>query len=627
MIDLKNNGYVLQNHIWVNPESDKFNYSDGDEVENRIAKIINEANDLSSLSDELELQINDWPSLYYLDKRRGNLIRPFKDNFKNKKILEVGAGCGSVTRVLGEIGAEVLALEGSKRRAQICKSRCRDLHNVDVICENINNFQCDITFDYIVMVGVFEYANLFITNTNNAQNTMLEKCKKMLNKNGQIIIAIENKLGIKYFAGAKEDHLSAHSLGIEGRYNNRTVRTFSKLELTNILKMAGFEYCSFFAPFPDYKTPNTIISEQGFANELFDTNSLVINSFRKDYQLPRTLNFSPELCWDSIEKEQIQMNFANSFLIFAGQTPIDNNILAAHYSVNGRKNEFAKEKIFYELGGKINVSAQILGTTKNNNSNINHRVIPHEQYEYGANYADYLYYYYMREADNFEVFCMEFAKFYNFLLGKCQLSAQEINENTKIDGSFFDFTIFNTIKNENHFSIIDQEWEYKYEIPLFYVLYRSVSYFIARIGYHGKPMGVENNYEFIKKLYEYCGLNVSFENCVMFQQLENTIQNFISVAKRDLNFELHTHTGEYIVYNMYNTLQGAHNELQGSYNQLQAEHNQLQTHPSELPKNNNLQNEYNILLQNYNKILESKSWRITRPLRVFMRLLRGQPLK
>ena len=44
-------------------------------------------------------------------------------------------------------------------------------------------------------------------------------------------MAIENKLGLKYFAGCKEDHVGRMFEGIEGYKNTSGVETFSKREL------------------------------------------------------------------------------------------------------------------------------------------------------------------------------------------------------------------------------------------------------------------------------------------------------------------------------------------------------------------------------------------------------------
>lgn len=52
--------------------------------------------------------------------------------------------------------------------------------------------------------------------------------KKHLAPGGRIVIAIENKYGLKYFAGCKEDHLGTYFSGIENYEAGGGVRTFSR---------------------------------------------------------------------------------------------------------------------------------------------------------------------------------------------------------------------------------------------------------------------------------------------------------------------------------------------------------------------------------------------------------------
>lgn len=70
-------------------------------------------------------------------------------------------------------------------------------------------------FDYVTLIGVLEYAKSYI-GKDNPYPEYLEKINRLLKPGGKILIAIENRLGLKYFAGCREDHVGREFVGIEG---------------------------------------------------------------------------------------------------------------------------------------------------------------------------------------------------------------------------------------------------------------------------------------------------------------------------------------------------------------------------------------------------------------------------
>ena len=57
--------------------------------------------------------------------------------------------------------------------------------------------------------------------------------KSLLSENGKLFIAIENRFGLKYWAGAREDHTGNYFESLEGYFGNERVKTFSKKELNS----------------------------------------------------------------------------------------------------------------------------------------------------------------------------------------------------------------------------------------------------------------------------------------------------------------------------------------------------------------------------------------------------------
>ncbi len=126
--------------VYVRGGADSFEYTDGTEAEQHLKAVLGNASDLSSHSVELERGIHDWPSEYHLSSKRANLLRGFGFE-QGGRALELGCGCGAISRFLGEQGLEVDAVEGSLSRAQLASLRCRDLPNVSVYCENFNHLE------------------------------------------------------------------------------------------------------------------------------------------------------------------------------------------------------------------------------------------------------------------------------------------------------------------------------------------------------------------------------------------------------------------------------------------------------------------------------------------------------
>ena len=348
---LRIDGYELDSSapgIWMRRAYVGIDYSDGDEVETRIASIVAAATDLSVLSVELRAHCTDWPSTYHLSSARANLLRPFEGMLRGSTVLEVGAGCGAITRYLGEAGASVLALEGSERRARVARARTRDLPNVDVVAEKFEDFRSGRRFDCITLVGVLEYAHQFSSDPD-AARAMLQRVASLLRPGGLLILAIENQLGLKYFAGAPEDHLGVPMRGLERLYAEHGPCTFGRQVLEHKLQAAGLSAVRSYAPFPDYKLPVSVVTPAGWQHPTFDAAALAAQSTRKDPQLPQALGFALERTWPLLEANGIAGDLSNSLLIVASNDsaglPEGDTALAYHYSTS-RKPAFCKETVF-----------------------------------------------------------------------------------------------------------------------------------------------------------------------------------------------------------------------------------------------------------------------------------------
>ncbi len=281
-------------------------YSDGD-IEDELLEIVKTHNDYSTvLAKETR-----WPILYHLSHIRQNIINwyPFK---QNASCLEIGGGCGAITGALCQNLGEVKVVELSKRRSLINLERHKHFDNLEIIVGNLNDIDFKQKFDYITLIGVLEYAGSF-TQTDEPYKDFLLQIKQYLKPKGKLIIAIENRYGLKYFAGAKEDHTGKEFDGITGYKDNNTVRTFGKKELEELLQQSGFPCQEFYYPHPDYKMPMEIYSQ----NWLPGSSSVLSQAPNFDYERFELFNES-DAFQGIIENGQFEF-FANSFLVICGE--------------------------------------------------------------------------------------------------------------------------------------------------------------------------------------------------------------------------------------------------------------------------------------------------------------------
>lgn len=292
--------------------SSKDIYSDGD-IENELLQIAMKDEEENALARD-----HRWPILYHLSEARENLLSwiPIQEN---AKILEIRSGCGALTGLLCRKAERVDCVEISPRRAEISAWRHKERSNLIIHVGNINDMVIAEKFDYITLIGVLEYAGTF-THTKNPFHDLLAYCRNLLKPNGKLIIAIENRLGMKYWSGALEDHTGCLFDGILNYIDYKGIRTFSHHELYLLLKNAGFQEQIWRFPFPDYKLPLEIHSH----NYLPRLSQLQCHT-NLPYDRDKYEFFPENIALASIMQAGLYPEFTNSFLVICTADQMDPN--------------------------------------------------------------------------------------------------------------------------------------------------------------------------------------------------------------------------------------------------------------------------------------------------------------
>ncbi len=275
-----------------------------------------------------------WPILYHFSHIRENILSwiPFKGD---EKVLEVGAGCGAVTGALCRNAGEVTSIDLSMKRSRINAYRHRDQENLKILVGNFQEIEKNLTekYDYITLIGVFEYGEAYIQ-SENPYVDFLKTIARHLKPDGKIILAIENRLGLKYWAGCTEDHFGILFEGLEGYPRTRGVKTFTRKEFRQILKQAGELKASWYYPFPDYKFPMAVYSEK-YLPAKGELNRTEYNFDRFRLQL-----FQESPVYDTLLDNDLYQEFANSFLLMIGREQPEVETVYTKFS-NERDRKFA----------------------------------------------------------------------------------------------------------------------------------------------------------------------------------------------------------------------------------------------------------------------------------------------
>lgn len=318
-------------------------YCDG-AIEDEILKIVRDMSPVE-FGKVIEERAS-WPILYHLSPLRENIVEWIPMD-KDAKVLEVGSGCGAITGALSKKAGSVTCVDLSKKRSFINAYRHAECDNVTIHVGNFKDIEPDLPndYDYICLIGVFEYGKSYIGG-NTPYADFLRILMPHLKKGGRIVIAIENKYGMKYFAGCKEDHLGTYFSGIENYEAGGGVRTFSRKGLERIFRECGVEEYHFYYPYPDYKFMTTLYSDayQPGKGEL--TNNL------RNFDRDRMLLFSEKAAFDGVVEDGLFSVFANSYVAVLGG---DFELKYTKYS-NDRAVEYAiRTEIGKDAAGKAYV--------------------------------------------------------------------------------------------------------------------------------------------------------------------------------------------------------------------------------------------------------------------------------
>ena len=436
-----------------------------------------------------------------------NIVKWY-DFDENKKILEIGANYGEVTQELVNKCKNVTSIEFSKNKIDCIEKRLEDSKNLKLIlCSNLAEQKLNEKYDYIVIIGTAEYANkIGFKNIDD----MLKWALKYLNKDGKILMAIDNKFGVKYLAGSIRNKEEVPFANYKP-YITKDYKMYGKNELEQVLESNNVKY-KFYYPVPNYKLVNLIYTDNYLPNK---------GEYNIYYKEDEEILFNELSFINEAVKNNSFQTFTNSYFIEISKEDLDkNNIYFVKYS-NMRKEEYKIiTKIEKEHVTKQARSEKSIKHLKNIQDNIELlkkiKLNICERPEENTIQSNYIlkptmdeYLAKLVKEDKIEEIYEELYKWEKFLKEKfsVQTNQEECTIFEKYDikidkenltilkDGFFDLTFPNIFYDgTEEYIVFDQEW-YEKNIPLEFILYRAIKQLFFKYNYLKEKINENDLYE------------------------------------------------------------------------------------------------------------------------------------
>lgn len=198
----------------------------------------------------------------------------------------------------------VLINGGDSFLDELIKSRSR-LTIIDEYKSLLSCLEDGNKFDVVIMYDLYDACIRWNVGINELVKSLID-IKQL---NGTLFIAMENKLGMKYWAGCQEEHFGGYYVGIEDYSSwSDKVHPLSKKEIEDIFDGFDVDY-KFYYPYPDYKYPTMLFTDECLPKEgeLFRN----IRNIDRD----RYVMFDEKKAFDSVIKAGLFPEFSNSYLM------------------------------------------------------------------------------------------------------------------------------------------------------------------------------------------------------------------------------------------------------------------------------------------------------------------------
>lgn len=173
-------------------------------------------------------------------------------------------------------------------------------------------------YDYVVAIHALESAKEPVV--------FLQKCKRLLKTGGKLLLAVDNRLGIRYFCGDRDPFTGRNFDGIENYRRVSSVdrdklegHVYDKATVELFLEEVGFVSCQCFSVFPSIEAPQLL-----YAQDFLPEEELSIRYFTH-YNHPDAVFLEEAYLYDGLVKNGLFHPMANGYLFECtfGDTPCE----------------------------------------------------------------------------------------------------------------------------------------------------------------------------------------------------------------------------------------------------------------------------------------------------------------
>ena len=520
-----------------------------------------------------EFNANELELLSTILEMRKNIISwyPFS---KNDSILLLNTNCRNIIQELLQKTGEVVV--GNKGLV------------------NINN-----KFDYIIIIG--------IENLEESLENTLKNIKHMLKENAKILIAADNKYALNNICKLKNINCSTKNCISSNKYSLK--RLISEIEY------AGFKNKKIYYPFTDYKFTNVIFTDEKLTDGYNILRNISYNS-KSNIKFFNQNDIYIKLLEDN---NQGFKEIANSYFIEVFNNEYEENGIKLVSFSNLRKKKYRIKTIVqndfvykYAENGSSKLHIQKVKENIDIMKKLNIKTI--DSYDDEKIISKYIH---EETMDRFILKLLKknkddavkiLIKYKNELYEKLEICDKDNNvfdkykinydkaiiENMKYTKyGLWDLTFQNCFYIDNEFYFYDQEWREE-KVPIDFILYRAIKY-------------LDKKEEYITENELYSLLNITEEKIKLFEELDDIIQKSI---RDESIWNIHTQ-GE---------------DVQKMYIQKLTDNNAINLLNIEIANQNKLIAQKDLELETLhneiNIMKQSKSWKITKPLRKIKKLMK-----